>query len=60
MSSRSVQKKIYLTTSAWLIIASGMRRRVAGRVVPDVSKERYSSVFILDTSKLEDESSICL
>jgi hypothetical protein len=37
-----------------------MRRRVAGRVVPDVSKERDSSIFILDPSKLENEGSMCL
>jgi hypothetical protein len=60
LSSRSVQEKIYLSISAWLRITSEMRRRVAGRVVPDVLKERDSSIFILDPSKLEDEGSVCL
>jgi hypothetical protein len=46
MSSRSGQETFYLSTSVWLRITSGMRRRVADRVVPDVSKERDSSEFI--------------
>jgi hypothetical protein len=58
--SRSEKEKFYLSVSAWLRITSAMRRRVAGRVVSDVSKERDSYIFILDTSKLKDEGSMCL
>ena len=53
-------ENFFLSISAWLRITSGMRCRVAGRAVPDVSKERDSSIFILDPSKLEDEGSMCL
>ena len=60
MSSRSEEEKFYLSISAWLRITSGMRRRVPGGVVPSVSKKRDSFIFILDPSKLEDESSMCL
>ena len=59
LCSRNEQEKLYLYISAWLRITSAMRRRVASRVVPDVSKERDSSIFILDPSKLEDDCSMC-
>ena len=59
MSSRSEQEKFYLYISVWLKITSAMRRRVAGKVVSDFSKQLGSSSFILDPSKMKGSCSMC-